>query len=30
MAVAVITVVMTVIFMFLLEWLQKRGGHENA
>jgi len=30
MAVAVITVVMTVIFMFLLEWLKKRGGHENA
>ncbi|MFE3574879.1 ABC transporter permease [Lysinibacillus sp. NPDC059133] len=30
MAVAVITVVMTVIFMFLLDWLQKRGGHADA
>ncbi|MEG0259455.1 MAG: iron ABC transporter permease [Lysinibacillus sp.] len=30
MAVAVITVIMTVIFMFLLDWLQKRGGHARA
>lgn len=30
MAVAVITVLMTVIFMFLLGWLQKRGGQANA
>ncbi|MEA0552087.1 iron ABC transporter permease [Lysinibacillus irui] len=30
MAVAVITVIMTVIFMFLLDWLQRRGGQANA
>ncbi|MET4561070.1 iron(III) transport system permease protein [Lysinibacillus parviboronicapiens] len=30
MAVAVITVAMTVIFMFVLDWLQKRGGHASA
>jgi len=30
MAVAVITVAMTVVFMFLLDWLQKRGGHMGA
>lgn len=30
MAVAVITVALTVIFMFLLDWLQKRGGHAGA
>ncbi|WP_445479926.1 ABC transporter permease [Lysinibacillus irui] len=30
MAVAVITVFMTVIFMFLLDWLQRRGGQANA
>lgn len=30
MAVAVITVAMTVGFMFLLDWLQKRGGHVGA
>ncbi len=30
MAVAVITVAMTVIFMFVLDWLQKRGGQASA
>ena len=30
MAVAVITVIMTVIFMLLFAWLQKRGGHADA
>lgn len=30
MAVAVITVLMTVVFMFLLDWLQRRGGQANA
>lgn len=30
MAVAVITVIMTVIFMFLLDWLQRRGVQANA
>lgn len=30
MAVAVITVAMTVVFMFLLNWLQKWGGHVRA
>lgn len=30
MAVAVITVAMTVVFMFLLNWLQRWGGHVRA
>jgi len=30
MAVAVVTVIMTVVFMFLLDWLQRRGERANA
>ncbi|MFJ7979486.1 ABC transporter permease [Lysinibacillus xylanilyticus] len=30
MALAVITVIMTVIFMLLFAWLQKKGGHADA